>query len=178
MKCSFDGDYSKLDRKVIYNVNTHGWHVTIVIPGETNPGWAYSVGLFHSFRHPEIVVFGLDGHLMYQLINHVGREARGGGRFEPEQEYGDILERYRCTFRVVDTSWYQHVLVYATWFYNGVEFPALQLIWPDRHQRYPWESQFEPRFHCAQPLLYHTSLEEARAGWLPALLNSGPPEPR
>jgi hypothetical protein len=163
MKCEYDGDFSKSDRKAIYDVNTHGWHVQIVLPDGANPGWAYSIGLFHTFRHPEILVFGLDGDLMHQLINHVGREARDGHRFQPEREYGDIIEKYRCTFRPVHASWYQHILCRATWFYKGSAFPTLQLIWPDRAQRYPWDPDFEAKFLRDQPLLFHASPEKARA---------------
>lgn len=178
MKCDYNGDFSKSDRKVIYDINTHGWHVTIVLPDGANPGWAYSIGLFHTFRHPEILVFGLDGDLMHQLINHVGREARRGARIEPEQEYGDIIERYRCMFRPVNTSWYPHVLCYATWFYKGSAFPALQLFWPDKAQRYPWDPNFESRFLGDQPLLFQAVSGEARASYLLATPSCGPELPQ
>jgi len=178
MKCDHHGDFSKSDRKVIYDINTHGWHVMIVSPDGANPGWAYSIGLFHTFRHPEILIFGLDGDLMHQLINHVGQGARDGARIEPERDYGDILERYRCMFRPVKTSWYPHVLGYATWFYKGSAFPALQLFWPDKSQRYPWDPDFEARFLGDQPLLFQAGSDEARARYLLATPSRGPEVPQ
>jgi hypothetical protein len=176
MKCECDGDFSKSHRKVIHDINTHGWHVTIVLPAGANPDWAYSIGLFHTFRHPEILVFGLDGDLMHQLINHVGREARVGARIEPGRDYGDIIERYRCAFRPVNASWYPYVLCNGTWFYKGSGFPTLQLFWPDKLQRYPWEPDFEARLLGDQPLLFHAGPGEARANQLLASLSRGPGE--
>jgi len=176
MKCEHTGDFSKTDRKVIYDVNTHGWHVMIVTPDGANPGWAYSIGLFHSFRQPEVLVFGLDGELMHQLINHVGREVRNGVRFEAAREYADIIERLKCTFRVVNPAWYRNVLGYATWFYKGSRFPAMQLFWPDRSQRYPWQTEFEARFLRDQPLLFHASPDDARAVEMLASLRRAPTE--
>jgi hypothetical protein len=166
MRCSHRGDPGKRDRKVIRDVNVYGWHVTIVSAGGGNPNWAYSIGLFHTFRHPEIVVFGLDEDLMHQLINHVGREAKAGREYAPDREYDDILEGYGCTFRPVDPSWYHPVLNFASWFYGGAVFPALQLIWPDSLHRYPWEPGFESRFVRDQPLLFRADPVEARGEWL------------
>src|SRR5262245_14175978 len=154
MECDFHGDRSAGDRKVIYDVNTHGWHVILVTPQDSNPGWAYSIGLFHNFKHPEVVLFGLDGKLMHQLVNHVGREVKGGGRYEPGRDYGDILEGLNCTFRSVEPMWYESVLGYAKWFYKGSDFSTLQFFWPDRANRYPWQPGFESRLVTAQPLLY------------------------
>jgi len=47
------------DRKLLADVQGHGWHVIGVETDEEEPGFAYSIGLYHTFRHPEIIVFGL-----------------------------------------------------------------------------------------------------------------------
>src|SRR5262249_11237593 len=38
-------------------------------------------------------------------------------------------------------------------FYERVKFPALQLVWTDRNNRFPWEEDFEDKFLHDQPLL-------------------------
>ena len=39
----------------------------------------------------------------------------------------------------------------ATWFYEGVEFPAIQAVYPDLENRFPEDADFDINF--AQPLL-------------------------
>ena len=50
---------SDADRTILRNIDTYGCDVVLVPPEEETAGWAFSVGLFHSYQHPEIVVFGL-----------------------------------------------------------------------------------------------------------------------
>ena len=40
---------------------------------------------------------------------------------------------------------------WALWYYDHAEFPVLQAVYPDRENRFPEESGFDPAF--AQPLL-------------------------
>ena len=60
------------DRKVIHDVETHGWHVVNILPESETPGWAFTIGLGQSFSHAEIVVFGLDSELAHLLLNDLG----------------------------------------------------------------------------------------------------------
>ena len=38
------------DRKIIYIVNTHGWHVMKIIPKSQDPGSAFTIGLSRMFE--------------------------------------------------------------------------------------------------------------------------------
>src|SRR6266571_6248544 len=137
-----DHDLSAGSRKVIHDVNTYGWHVVKVSSSGDNPDWAFSIGLFHTFHHPEVLMFGLRLDLMHHLINTLAAEIRGGCIIAADGEHGDLLKGYRCAFKVVEKMWYGHVLGYATWFYNGYGFPTLQCFWPDKDRRYPWDQGF------------------------------------
>jgi hypothetical protein len=52
----------------------------------------------------------------------------------------------------------------AAWFYGAGSFPALQLVWPDRAHRLPWEEGFDPDLWSFQPLLFHGDASAARVG--------------
>lgn len=39
---------------------------------DLGPGFAYTVGLWHTYRSPELTMFGLDIHLMHELLNRLG----------------------------------------------------------------------------------------------------------
>jgi hypothetical protein len=69
------------DRKLLADVKQVGWHVIKVAGDDEGPAFAYSIGLFHSFQHPEIVTFGLDVTDMHRMINAIGEAVRGNGTF-------------------------------------------------------------------------------------------------
>jgi hypothetical protein len=48
------------DVKLLETLEKWGWFVTKVGAGDGEPAFAYSMGLYENFHHPEIVLFGLD----------------------------------------------------------------------------------------------------------------------
>ena len=157
------------DAKLLSDVEEYGWHVVNVHDRDPLPGWAFSIGLYRNFGHPEIVVFGLDLELNASVINSVGDEIKAGKRFEIDGQYSDLIDEYSCTFKPVNLVWYGAFLGYANWFYDGTEYPVLQCVWPDRSYRYPWEPDFNPHWAWAQPLLFR---EDAESAHTEALLKS------
>ena len=57
------------DRDLLLRLEQHGWFVMKVGAGDGEPAFAYSLGLFENFNHPEIILFGLDLDTMHTLIN-------------------------------------------------------------------------------------------------------------
>jgi len=151
------------DQQVLDDVAEHGWHVMNVLELPEAPGWAYSIGLYQTFGHPEVVVFGLNSDLMHRMINYVGEDIRSGKRFEDGKQYPELIEAYSCIFKTVNVRWYQPFLGYANWFYKGTEYPALQCIWPDKKSLYPWDANFNPSWLYAQPLLFRADAKCALA---------------
>lgn len=153
---------SEEQRELLDNVADFGWHV-VGVEGEKNiPGWAYSVGFFKTFSHPEVVVFGLPADVADSMINLIGERIEGGERFEDGAEIDDLLQGVTCALRPVLEKWYAPFLGAATWFYKGIGFPAVQCIWPDHEQHYPWDRKFRRDWLWAQPLLFEESADDAR----------------
>ena len=94
------------DEKILADVAEYGWHVLKIYEQDETPGWAFSIGLYKSFNHPEIVVFGLNDDLMHFLINSIGEDVRAGKRFVVDGLYPDLIEAYSCTFKPVNQVWY------------------------------------------------------------------------
>lgn len=81
-----------------------GWAVQGVPGDEQWPSWAYSIGLWHTFRVPELALFGLSLPNMAAIIHALGRRIADGGTIAA----GDRIEGVcRCTFaiRPVHDSW-------------------------------------------------------------------------
>ena len=138
------------------NVERHGWSVLRVgVPaGEEGPEFAYSVGMWATFRHPELIIVGLPLESAHAIINDVGEAIRGGRVFHAGDVADDeFLEGYAVTFRDVPTRQYEFYLGWANWFYRGDDFPCLQLIYPDRERRWPWAEGVASGFREWQPVL-------------------------
>jgi Domain of unknown function (DUF4262) len=147
---------SASDAKVLEDIRTHSWHVTGVFPdqNEARPDWAFSIGLFHSFVHPEIIVFGLKLDVCMNVINEIGQQVKSGKLFNAGEQYGDILSGpYKCAFREVQRKHYRDYLGLALWFYEGDPFPVTQCFWPDKDGRFPWDEGCDGGVRDAQPWL-------------------------
>src|SRR6266487_5347633 len=97
----------KQEQKLIADIERYGWHVIKVLEDEQGPGFAYSIGLFHSYSHAEILVIGLRLDSMHQIINCIGEEIKSGKQFVDGREYSDILPGYDSAFRNVDRKFYK-----------------------------------------------------------------------
>jgi hypothetical protein len=140
------------DRKLLADVAQYGWHVIGVEEDKEGPSFAYSIGLYRSFGHPEVIIFGLAVGVMHRIINAVGEQVRAGTKLEHLDEAADILDGYSVAFRSVERRHSPDYLGYARWFYKG-DFPALQCVWPDSQHRYPWHPEVSADTARRQPLL-------------------------
>lgn len=134
------------------DIATYGWHVIMVREDDKGPAFAFTMGLYQHFGHPELV-FGLPLDTMHVMLNCAGASVRAGGSYLAGQNHDDILEGYSCTFRPVSRQHYEEYLGSACWYYEGDDFPALQLIWPDGEHRYPWAAPADAWIRQAQSVL-------------------------
>jgi hypothetical protein len=142
------------DRKLLADVESHGWHLVGIGDDPDGPGYVFSVGIYHTLGQPEVCIFGLsNSSVMGHIINGVGALMKSGKHFEDWYESPDVLEGYSCMFRRVDPKLYREYFGYALWFYEGENFPMLQCVWPDQDHRYPWDSQFDAQMVASQPVL-------------------------
>ena len=122
------------DERLISNVKTYGCHVMNIFADESGPGWAFSIGLYVNFGHPEVIIFGLKERTAHLIINDIcGRVARGE-RFEAGDRSNLLLEGLDVSFVDFALPHYRDHLGYGNWFYSSLPdlYPVLQLVWPDR----------------------------------------------
>jgi hypothetical protein len=118
------------------------------------PGFVYSIGLFKRFGHPEIICFGLKVEVTAAIINHACDLIKTGEHLKTGKLYRGFLEGYNIQFVEVDKEHYHNYVGYAGWFYNkSFDFPLLQLVWPDKQHKFPWDKDFNPDWKFKQPLL-------------------------
>jgi hypothetical protein len=73
-----------LERACVETVREHGWQVNLVGAGDGDdePAFAYTVGLGHRARHPELVMSGLPSDLMHRVLNAMVERIAAGHRFD------------------------------------------------------------------------------------------------
>jgi uncharacterized protein DUF4262 len=106
----------------------------------TRPGWVYTIGL-HRAGLPELILIGglhpLDQH---GLIDELARRMLAGDVIEPGRIDSGVIEGFDVTYlEVLDTS--------SDWFTvaNRIQsgYRALQIVWPDHDDRFPWEDGYD-----------------------------------
>lgn len=144
-------DHDMVD-PVAQKIESHGWAVVKVAEDQSLPAYAYSVGLFERFGHPEVIAFGLDADKLQDIINGVGREVKAGAQFAHGVTSDAILHGYKCAFRAVDPAAERSYMGAAIRYY-GKEVPAVHCIWPDREGRFPWDAGANSDYRRLQPML-------------------------
>jgi hypothetical protein len=135
------------------HIEQHGLSVVIIEATDYLPSFAYSIGLWQEYHHPEVICFGLPTNSLNDLINYVGQLVKEGHRFKTGVPTDEVLETGSVVFVEVDERNINDYFGYAMEFYQYQRFPALQMVWHDRTDKFPWEEGVDESFKIAQPLL-------------------------
>lgn len=141
------------DRKLLSDIARVGWHLVGIPDDDEGPSHVFSVGLYHSFDQPEIMIVGLDTGTGGHLINAIGAQMQSGDRFGNFDIVDDIAEGFPLGFRAVTDEYYRSYLGYALWFYESLDFPVLQCVWPDKKSRFPWDDECDEGCSTIQRLI-------------------------
>ncbi len=143
-------ELSKQDETTIGHIEEFGCSIMHVAASRGGTAWSYSLGVFDTCGGPEIVTVGLLPETAQFAINGAVALVRSGVDLTMGR-HTDLVGEVECVFRPVEPRWVAHLMPWAGWYYEGAEFPALQAIYPDLQNRFPWEPEFDPAFE--QPLM-------------------------
>ncbi|MCQ4035080.1 DUF4262 domain-containing protein [Kaistella montana] len=141
------------DEQIQSDIEKFGLSVIIIEATDYLPSFAYSIGLWQKFNHPEIICFGLRTQTLHTIINDVADLIKNGQVIQAGKTYDNIFENSKSEFLNVDKRNLGDYFGTAIDFYNSKNFQALQLVWTDRNDKFPWETDFEEDFIYKQPLL-------------------------
>ncbi|SHN04663.1 DUF4262 domain-containing protein [Actinacidiphila paucisporea] len=119
-------------------IGQHGWQVTGIPADGKGPGWAYTIGLWHQHRMPEVAMFGLDVRSMQTILNDLSQRAVEGQSLDADRERHDVAS-VPVVLKPVDYRWYEAFFGTAVGYYRKPPFPFLQVVWPNRAGAYPWQ---------------------------------------
>ena len=146
-------DKNELLSRTRVNVEKYGLQVIMVGSTDYTPSFAYSIGLYKTYNHPEIICFGLPDNLGHAIINDVANLIKNGEAIISRKIYENIFKKSKAEFLSVDDRNIDDYFGAALNYYESQKFPALQLVWTDRNDKFPWEENFEEKFLYDQPLL-------------------------
>lgn len=144
----------KVEQRVLNDIRELGWHVVSVPEDDEGPGFAYSIGFFQTFQHPEIIVFGLEPLVGVELLNSLGKSIQGGQRLSHQQILDDPAARQKRQFMTVLHDSSRKYLGFAHWYYEGTEYPVLQCLWSDRQGVLPLDPTCDEFARDSQPILF------------------------
>lgn len=143
----------KLMNTTKLNIEKYGLQVVGISATDYLPSFSYSVGLYESYQHPEIICFGLPTDLAHLIINDVADLIKNGEKIKSYNHYENLFKNSRAEFLPVDFRNIEDYFGAALNYYQHNNFSTLQLVWTDRNDKFPWEDGFEERFIHDQPLL-------------------------
>lgn len=150
-------DTNKLIRDTKINIEKYGLQVILIEATDYLPSFAYSIGLWKEYNHPEIICFGLSTSLLHTIINDVAEIIKKNETIVEGKNYTNIFKNSRAEFLKVHPNNISDYFGTAINFYEREDIPALQLVWTDRSNKFPWEENFEEEFLYRQPLLDRNS---------------------
>ena len=140
------------DLRLLADVAQVGFHVESGAANAAAPAFAFSVGLFRSFDHPEVAMLGLSADALEGAVRRMCELVRSGTRLEEGEVRDRILDARAVAFRRIVPRHYAAYLGHAVWYHGGARFPALQAVWSDGGH-FPWERWFARELRDAQPVL-------------------------
>ena len=130
------------------NINTiveeYGWFVAKFEATKYLPSFVYTIGLWKTFQHPELIIFGLQLQTMHEILNIGGELVREHKIPKIGEITDNFFESSKAVIIPVDESSMKDYFGYGIEYYQG-DFLAHQIIWTDRNNKFPWDKDFGRR---------------------------------
>src|SRR5688500_10120003 len=97
----------KSEQKTLDNVRKFGLEVVYVGEDDEGPGFAYSIGLFENYAHPEVIIVGLRRELSHTVLNNIAYDIKNGKSFTSGEFHEDVLDDFLCYFGNVPKEKYR-----------------------------------------------------------------------
>jgi hypothetical protein len=140
---------------MLTDIRREGYHkISVFSEVEGEPEFSYTVGLFHTYKHPELVIFGLSIEVELAILDTVHDLVAGGTRFMHGNSSSEVLDGASVVFLEFSRTEYDEYLGQAENFYRSDDFPVLMLTWPDRDGVFPWMNGAAEWLTQQQPALW------------------------
>jgi len=141
------------EQAIIRGVEKYGWFIPFFKSEGGQPPFGYTIGLWQTLQHPELIMFGLPPQSIHQILNTAGLIIKEGSELPVLTRYDQLLENSDVMLLpILAEKDLRGHFGYGLWYNKGI-FPAFQIVWGDTANRFPWEAGFEERFRAYQPII-------------------------
>src|SRR5262245_59381089 len=148
-----DDGMTEAQRARLADIASNGVHIAHEAERGERPPYAYTVGMRHSFGEPEVLVIGLPRGVAQDLLDNVADEANGGRMFAAGEQLDGLVQGYPVRLLAVSDAQQVQWLPLVGWAYERGDVPCLQLVYPDKQGRWPWQPDVRDGFRRIQPVL-------------------------
>src|SRR3954453_10418016 len=123
---------NEFERDAARIVIEHGWMVQLVGAGmcdcgkpgcgedDEGPAFAYTIGLWHQARHPELLMSGQSGPLMHRALNAAAGAVLEGERLVPGMTLENVIGRFPVLVDEVSAEGLEQTVLGAHHFHHQV----------------------------------------------------------
>jgi hypothetical protein len=152
--------YQAILQQTIHQVQQRGFRAMSVLGGIDDDGngapYTYSIGM-RALNHPDVIIPGLPPEVATAFIGKIYGQVKAGLPREVGVTYDDVAEGYPAQFRAVLPAWRDRLTLVAGTVYQRLYgdpgHELIQLFYPDRLGRWPWEADVKPGIRAMQPRL-------------------------
>jgi hypothetical protein len=141
------------ERIVLANINEFGWHAVNVIEDNGCPPWSFTIGLFETWAHPELIVIGRSRATSHAMLNTLATQIEDGDPPNLADAEPYPLLGIPCHFLEVNPRYYSDYVGFALWYYRKRRFPLYQIVWPGNDGLFPWHPSAPRTFKEWQSVL-------------------------
>jgi hypothetical protein len=142
-----------LEKIVLSNIAEYGWHCVNIVEDNGCPPWTFTIGLYETWNHPELIVIGRSRATSHAMLKTLADDIELNDPPNLGAPDGDVLLGVKCHYVEVNPRYYSDYIGFALWFYRKRKFPLHQIIWPNSDGLYPWDARAPTAFKEWQPVL-------------------------
>ena len=139
------------ERNFVAKIREYGFVSTSVAADAEGPGFSYTTGFWLNVKFPEIITFTLANDVAHDTFWYMYKHLKDGGTFKISEPTRELFENSQSLLLQVNKGEYPEFLGWNRWFYGNDSFKCLQLVWPDREGRFPWDPGASAEFVRDQP---------------------------
>ena len=154
MRTALDAPPDVLDdgeQSFVVKVRELGWFRTSVFGDDEGPGFSFTTGFWVNASQPEVIIFSTKDDIAHDVFGDLFRDAKAGKTLPVGERTDAVFANLPAYAFLVARKHYRDLLGWSRWFYGGDDFACLQIAWPDRAGKFPWEPDFDTEFCEDQP---------------------------
>lgn len=132
-----------LKMKIIELIKERGWVCNADCGCATGRAFAYTIGFYEQFKHPEIIITGIEPKQAYRVLFQIYNAIKYDNKsYDTSQIYTNILaNEYPVLFTEVEHSNRKKHAELLDWYYqkDNKQYKFYQLVWSDNNRLFPWQ---------------------------------------